>query len=86
MEISDKYQGLCLVDYRGSETIAQYDKMSPEARQLVRNSSFNICPACIMDIARELAFRRTNDLIPDLWDYQCAIHRMETQIRCEEVQ
>jgi hypothetical protein len=72
-EASDRFQGLCLMAYKGSETIWVYDNLPPAARELVRNSSFNICAACLMNLDGQ---RR---------DYKSVIENMENMIRCEEV-
>ena len=73
MEASDRFQGLCLIEMAGSETIEAFDRLPPYARELVRNSSFNLCAACVAEQAMPLN------------DYKFAIQRMEAMIRCEEV-
>ena len=76
MEASDRFQGLCLENEPGAgrKYLYIYDMLPPYARELVRNSSFNLCLACL----EGLAVRQTTS-------WPVAIKRMETMIRCKEV-
>lgn len=55
MEASDRFQGLCLVEMAGSETIETFDGLPPYARELIRNSSINLCAACVEQAAWHIA-------------------------------
>lgn len=44
--INDRFQGMCLMDEVGADTIDYYDGLDPAYRALVQNARFNICPAC----------------------------------------
>ena len=84
MEASDKFQGLCLVSYQGSDFMLVYDAMPPSVRELVRNSSFNLCAACVRDMAMSQALLQNTTYVSPQ-HYELAVKEMETMIRCEEV-
>jgi len=84
MQASDKFQGLCLQSSQGSMFMSYYDVMPPATRELVRNSSFNLCAACVRDRAVIQAGRQMLNF-PLLQHYELAVKEMETMIRCEEV-
>ena len=71
---SDKFQGLCLQAMNGCQTISSFDGLPSEIREIVRNSSFNLCPACLLDMAGG-----------QKGDIRSAIGQMEHLIRCEEI-
>ena len=85
MEASDRFQGLCLINAKGSEFMSYYDTMPAETRKLVRNSSFNLCAACIVNRAVDKAIKQQlNRPLPR--HYELAVKEMENMIRCEETQ
>lgn len=84
MEMSDKFQGLCLESMQGKDLIGNYDIMPPQIRELVCNSNFNICPACLCDMAIEFANKRLEHY-PTPEDYKRALEQMESMIRNMEV-
>jgi len=84
MEASDKFQGLCLESGQGSRFMPAFDAMPSATRELVRNSSFNLCAACVHDRAVIQAERQMLNY-PLQQHYQLAVKEMETMIRCEEV-
>ncbi len=83
MQASDKFQGLCLESSQGSMFMSYYDVMPPATRELVRNSSFNLCAACVQHMAYKYKQANQPALLPQ--HYELAVKEMETMIRCEEV-
>jgi hypothetical protein len=72
MEASERFQGLCLIAMEGSKTIIKYDYQSPQVRAMIRNSSFNLCAACVQDMAYFSAHERGSNEPTDR-DYKLAI-------------
>jgi len=85
MEANDKFQGLCLEDRQGKDFIGKYDIMPPRIRELVRNSSFNICAACLQKEANQRARKRNLFNVTEI-DYKIALKKMEDMIRKMETQ
>lgn len=53
IQADKKYQGLCLADEAGSDTIGRYDRLSPIVRHALSQAKFNICPICLIDVCCE---------------------------------
>lgn len=85
MEASDRFQGLCLLSMEGSQFMSSHDNFPPEVRVRSSSSPFNLCAACIHDIALGYSIQETGQWLPKPRHYLSAIERMENQIRCEEV-
>lgn len=85
MEASDKFQGLCLQSMEGWQLMGDYDQMPRQIRERLSNSAFNICPACVYVIARDMAAQNHCNT-PNFHHYSSAIDSMENMLRCEEVQ
>jgi len=60
-----RFQGLCLEAEEGWKHMSSYDKMPPDIRKRLRESPFNLCPACV--IMKDNKMRQ--------------IHMMESMIR-----
>lgn len=43
----DTFQGMCLVDEDGSNTIEYYDELPPDVRTLFQTAKVNLCPCCL---------------------------------------
>lgn len=85
IEASDRFQGLCLQSCPGSEFMVNYDHLPPQVRARSSSSPFNLCAACIEDIAARLADTDNVRWHPQSRHYLAAIESMENMIRCEEV-
>lgn len=85
MEASDRFQGLCLMAMEGSQFMSIHDRFPPEVRVRASLSPFNLCAACLYDIAGSLAVAEIGHWHPKPKHYLSAIERMESLIRCEEV-
>lgn len=48
--VRDDFQGLCLENVSGSETMDCYDIMPQQVRKRLQHSPFNICPACVAEL------------------------------------
>ena len=83
---TDLFQGACLVqkDGAGAKYMPYYDYMPSEIRELARNSSYNLCPACILQRANEMKHSYRDAGITDSIYYRKAIMEMETEIRMME--
>lgn len=47
-----RFQGLCLQSTEGSRWMnLHFDALPPAVRERLRESPFNLCPACVADIA-----------------------------------
>lgn len=70
---TDKFQGLCLQSNEGWQHMNMFDRMPPSLRRRLAYSPFNLCPACVRDVALGSAI-----------DQEDAIARLENAIRrCE---
>lgn len=49
MRNTDRYQGHCLRSVNGHETISSFDSAPFFARELMRNSRYNLCPICVRE-------------------------------------
>ena len=81
---NDDFQGMCLVALSGNVTITVFDTLPPTVKEAIRNSSFNLCRACVVDAANQLANDRLENY-PLLNDYHSAIKAFETSLMCQEV-
>ena len=43
-----RFQGKCFVALEGKDFMYVYDNMPTSVRERLKNSPFNICPACVM--------------------------------------
>lgn len=80
MSDRDRFQGLCLQSEDGWEFMSTFDEMPWEVRNELRNSPFNLCPACVFDVAYKIGSSCEPFFLIK------AIREMEQMIRCEEVQ
>lgn len=78
MQATDKFQGKCLINSEGWQYMRWvFDRFPPRVRERLRDSPFNICAACVGDVANlgvggsELA-------------YLDAIDQIEARIRAGE--
>lgn len=63
MERADtEFQGLCLVNAAGSQTIEAYDGLPSEVRAIVRDAPYNLCPACLSEIAHNISRKEWNPI------------------------
>ena len=81
MEASDGYQGLCLVAAQGRLYMHNYDALPAPVRNRLKNSPFNICAACVYQLAEN---QSTDPAITEA-EFMAAIAQMERQILCEEI-
>jgi hypothetical protein len=44
----ERFQGLCLIKDEGWKYMDLFDDLSPDIRQRLRDSPFNLCAACIV--------------------------------------
>lgn len=61
----------CLINEAGWQYMAIFDGFPPETREMLRNSPFNLCAACVGDVLH-------HNLAADV------ISKMEHKIRCME--
>lgn len=74
---NDRFQGMCLQSVEGRDLMNSFDQLPPLARNRLRQSPFNICPACVNDAVNERG--RFHDITPS--DYEEVISSFENQIR-----
>lgn len=75
------FQGLCLQSSEGRMYMGTYDGMPPEARKRAAYSSYNLCAACIFDVAKNL----NNGIMTNESKFLCAaISAMERTIMEQE--
>ncbi len=70
---TDRFQGSCLVANEGRFYMVIYDIFPPEIRLRLQSSTYNLCAACVQDIATRKKLT-----------YIDAIRQMEAQIRASE--
>ena len=76
-------QGRCLQNAKQPAFMSFYDGFDPATRKRLRDSHFDLCAACVQDIAREIARDRRMYELPEIF-YCEAIDQMERQIRAGE--
>lgn len=78
---TDRFQGLCLAseDGAGAKYIYMYDQFPPQIRELIRNSTANICMACLHSISIEL--RAKDRFLSQEGALRMALYKMEAQVR-----
>jgi hypothetical protein len=83
--MDDRYgmQGRCLQNGKTPDFMHIYDEFDPTSRKRLRESVYDICCACVRDIATEIMLNRRSYAGHEL--YICeAIDQIERQIRFEE--
>jgi hypothetical protein len=50
MQATDRFQGSCFEALDGYQFMNHFDYLAESERKLVRNSRFNLCPACLGEI------------------------------------
>lgn len=73
-----RFQGNCLQSMEGSKFMKYYDNYPPEVKSRLRESPYNLCVACVDDLAWESGMRGSQK--------ECmikAIEMMEDMIRAE---
>jgi hypothetical protein len=76
-------QGRCLQNSKTPDFMRIYDGFDPASRKRLRESVYDLCAACVRDLAIEIMRDRRNYGSSDI--YFCeAIDQIERQIRCQE--
>jgi hypothetical protein len=85
MQANERFQGLCLVSDRdaGVKYISICDTLPKAVRERLHNSPFNLCAACLEDIARRMANPHGTPYVnlPNIEEYMQTIDIMEQQVR-----
>ena len=73
-------QGRCLQNAKDPSFMRLYDTFDPATRKRLRESAYDLCCACVQDIAVEINRDRRLHLEPRIFHCE-AIDQMECQIR-----
>lgn len=79
MSNRDQFQGICRIAMDGWEFMDIFDLLPLKSREALRNSTFNLCTACVVEAAHKMGDSESTSNILR------AIEQIEHQIRCEEV-
>ena len=67
-------QGFCLLNNKNPQYMLTFDHLSPSDRQYIRDCSYDLCIACLGELAHTMS-----------GDLKAAADSMVWQIRCEEI-